>query len=144
MEDAVKDDRDLLNRYLDGRLAPDDVERLNERLAAEETLHSQLARARRLRETVSAARADSFAPFFSDRLMRRLLATRGGTAADAFYSALQTAFTRTAVASLVVAGMLAAYNFAAYGDMDVAASVTEALFGLPSASLMDALSYDAF
>ncbi|HEX7071986.1 MAG TPA: hypothetical protein VF190_14325 [Rhodothermales bacterium] len=137
-------DRDLLNRYLDGGLGPADLARLNERLREEAALREQLEASKRLRATISLGRADSFAPYFSDRVMRRLLPARAAARTEAFYESLRATFTRTAVAGLILAAALAAFNFATYGDSDVVSSVPEALFGLPSASLVDALSYPTF
>lgn len=137
-------DRDLLLRFLGGELDPAERARVASRLESDADFRIQLEKQRQLRDTLVRARSDSFAPYFSDRVMRRLAPARAALQGDAFYQSLRMVFARTALAGLVIAGALAAYNFASYGDLGVASSVTEALFGLPSASLMDALSYNAY
>jgi anti-sigma factor RsiW len=137
-------DRDLLYRYLTGGLSQEELARVNERLRREAALREQLDATRRLQATVSLGRADSFAPYFSDRVMRRLVPARTAARAEAFYDALRGTFARTAVAGLLIAAALAAFNIATYGGTDVVSSIPEALFGLPSASLVDALSYPTF
>ena len=53
------------------------------------------------------------------------------------------AFRLTAAASLLIAGILGAYNVVDYQSLDVVSTIQEALFGLPSASLPDALYFGA-
>lgn len=141
-------DRDLLMRYLEGALDQATTARLEEQLRASdaegEALRAQLDRLRTLRGALPAARSDSFAPYFSDRVMKRLVPQHAAVKMDSFYASLRMGFARTAIACLLAAGALAAYNFVEYGGSDVTSSVPEALFGLPSASLVDALSYETF
>ncbi len=137
-------DRDLLVRYLENRLSADELAALNRRLEQESSLRAELDRQRQLRETLGLGRSDSFAPFFADRVMKRLLPAQPMARADVFYQSLQSVFAKTALAGLVIACALAAYNFISYGDLGVASTIPETLFGLPSASLMDALSYNAY
>lgn len=54
MDAVVEQDLDLLEEYLDGALTPDEVERLQFRLAAEPGLAAALAEAREQRETRAA------------------------------------------------------------------------------------------
>lgn len=140
----MKADRELLQRYLDDALDAGSRAGVEERLRSDaslQTLHSQM---QRLRETISEGRADSFAPFFADRVMRRLAPARLAARGESMYEALRFAFARTAAAGLLIAGALAVFNLVAYGDLEVVSSIPEALFGLPSASVIDALSYNAF
>lgn len=140
----MKPDLELLNRYLDGTLDAGARRHVEAERSANPEFAAAIERLERLRRQVSSSRADSFAPYFSDRVMRRLLAAPAAVRADAFYGSLRMAFARVAIAGLLIAGGLAAINLVSYGDMDVVSSIPEALFGLPSASLGDALAYDAF
>lgn len=140
----MKPDLELLNRYLDGSLDVRARERVELERSGDPEIDAALVRLQRMRQLVHGTRADSFAAFFSDRVVRRLFTAPAAARAEAFYASLRLAFARTAIAGLVLAGGLAVINFASYGEMDVVSSIPEALFGLPSASLADALAYDAF
>lgn len=137
-------DLELLNRYLDDGLTPDEVSVVEARLRDDVQLRARLDRLRAVRQAVSLVRVDSFAPYFSDRVMKRLAPAKVASAADGLYEGLRFAFARTAVAGLAVAGVLAAYNMLTYGEMGVASTLPEVLFGLPSASLIDVLSYSGY
>jgi anti-sigma factor RsiW len=134
-------DRDLLIQLLDGALPEAEAQAVRERLQHEPALRARLDRLRALRQTLEAARPESFAPYFSTRVMRRLAPARTEQKAESLYEALRWVFARAAVASLFAAGALGTYNVLSYQALGVVSSVVEALFGLPSASLADALSY---
>ena len=135
----MSDDREQLLRLLEDDLPETEARALRARLAAEPDLRARLDQVRALRQTLAAGRADSFAPYFSERVRRRLAPApeRGG----ALYESLRWGFARTALASLLVAGALGTFNALDYQSLGVAVSFVEAVFGLPSASLADALSY---
>lgn len=135
-------EQELLMRYLEGTLDPGQRARLQGRLDADVALAERLGRLARLRETMEEGRPRSFAVGFSDRVLRRLEAEEAP--AERLYEALHWVFARTALASMLVAGALGAYNVTSYQGLGVAASLLEALFGLPSATLADALSYGTF
>lgn len=137
----MENDRELLIRYLDGELKEDERGRLSVRLAQEKDLHARLERLRRLRHALQVSRPASFAPFFSQRVVERLAPAAKRNGAEALYQSLRWLFARTAVAGLVGAAALGAYNAVAYQDIGVFSSIAEAVLGLPSTSFVDALSY---
>lgn len=137
----MDEDSERLLRFLEHDLPEPEAERLRERLAAEPELRAQVDRLRALRRALQAGKPDAFAPYFSERVVRRLMPAEMNRTAEGLYDALRWVFTRTAVAGLVLAGTLGAYNVLNYRALGVAASLVEALFGLPSATLADALAY---
>jgi anti-sigma factor RsiW len=139
----MEDDRDLLVRFLEGDLPEAEARGLEERLRCEPALQARLGRLRTLRQTLAAGKPDSFAPYFSERVLRRIAPLTGQREPESLYGALRWLFARAAVASLMAAGALGACNVIAYQRLGVTSSLLEALFGLPSASLADALSYGA-
>ena len=130
--------RDLLLRYLDGELAPDQMLALRERLDREPNLRAQLGQMQSLRGVLEAGRPESFSPFFSRRVINRIGSNRDPIAA--LYDSLRWSFTRTAVAGLALAGFLGAYNLLQYQSLGLVSSFLEAVFGLPSTSFADALT----
>ncbi len=101
------------------------------------------AACRELTRLLSAGRRDSFAPYFSDRVMKRLLSSPAAAGADAFYDSLRRLFLRTSALSIAAAAILCIINVLAYQDLGVVTTLVDTLFGLPSASITDALSYSA-
>lgn len=135
----MTDDRDTLLRFLDGELPPDADAALRVRLAREPALQADVERLRALRDVVAEARATSFAPYFSARVLRRLQPAAAVSPAEALYDALRWAFARTAVAGVALAVALGTYNLVEYQHLGLMTSFVEALFGLPPAGLSDAL-----
>ncbi len=133
-------DNEKLLRYIEGDLSAANRRNIEEGLAEEASLRKALDTLRALHGTLRTTRAESFGPYFSERVMRRLQGV-GQAPAESFYNGLQWVFLRTATASLVVAVAFGIYNAITYQSLGAASSFVEAVFGLPSASLMDALSY---
>lgn len=134
MNDSDKLDDAL--RYALGDAAGAESERIEARLATDAELRADVAHVRRLQEALQARRADSFAPYFSDRVMRRLASAH--SAAEPFYESLRWIFARASVAAATIAVAVGAYNVIQFGDLSITSSWIETAFGLPSASLMDA------
>ena len=133
-------DQEILLRYLEGRLPGAERRRLETRLAEEAALQETLDTLRGLRGALRTSRAESFGPYFAERTMRRLQGD-GHAVGESFYRGLQWIFLRTATASFVAALAFAAYNAVTYQSLGAASSLLEAVFGLPSVSLADALSW---
>ena len=136
-------DREQLLRLLDGELPETETKQLQARLRRDPALQRQLADVRQLRLALKTNKPDAFAPYFSERVLRRLAGDEAPTSAESLYESLRWLFVRAAVACLLVAGLLGAYNVLDYQGLGVASTLFEALFGLPSDSLMDALDYAA-
>ncbi len=132
--------QETLLRYIEGRLTAAERRRLETRLAEEAPLQETLDALRGLRGALRASRAESFGPYFAERTMRRLQGD-GQAIGESFYRGLQWIFLRTATASFVAALGFAAYNAVTYQSLGAATSLLEAVFGLPSVSLADALSW---
>ncbi len=137
-------DRERLLRFLEGALPEDQSNELETRLEFDDDLRNQLAVLRSMREHFASARPDSFAPYFSDRVMNRIsppVIAAADSPYDSLYDSLRWLFVRTAVACLLVAIVIGSYNVITYQGLEVAGSIVEALFGLPSDTLSDALAY---
>lgn len=95
---------------------------------------------KRVSGLLRADRVDSFEPFFADRVMKRISrpVERGE---PGLYDALRWVFVRAAVAGVVLILVIGTLNAVQFGGSDVG-SLVDALFGLPSNSLADMLTYD--
>lgn len=125
-----------LLRYVLGELPAAEAEQLEGRLAGDARLRAEVARLRSIQNELRLSRADSFGPYFGDRVMRRLTTAREG--AEALYLSLRWIFARTSVAAAAAAVLIGAYNLAQFGDLAVTSTVWDALFGLPSTDFLDA------
>lgn len=133
-------DRDLLLRHLEGSLPPDEARIVQDRLEAEPAFRLRLERLGSMADVLASARADSFAPYFSERVIRRLTAADNRDTSVITYESLRWGFARTALAGLVAAAALGGYNVLIYQGLGVMSSLVEAVFGLPSPSIVDALA----
>ena len=133
-------DNEKLLRYIEGDLSAADCRNIDERLAEDTSLREALETLRALHGTLRATRTESFGPYFNERVMRRLQGVVQAPG-ESFHNVLQWVFFRTAAASLVVAVAFGVYNAITYQSLGAASSFVEAVFGLPSVSLIDALSY---
>lgn len=120
----------LLYRSLDEDLPPSDRKALEEALAASEELRRERERLLAVRAAVSRNTADSFKPFFAERVMRRLAETRQGAKAAQFWQGWVPVFRRVALAGVVAAIALAVANFMQTDGVSVKAAM-----GLPDVSL---------
>lgn len=125
-----------LIRYVLDELSAAEAKALEAHLAADAGLRAEVARLRSLQGELHRSRADSFAPYFSDRVMRRLAPVR--ESAESLYVSLRWIFARTSVAAAAVAVLIGAYNVVHFGDLSVTSSLWEAVFGLPSTDILDA------
>jgi len=138
------EDREILIRYLLDELSADAYAVVEDRLERDAALHAKLDRMRAVQVSLLSRRAKSFGPYFKERLLERLHPVVAADAAQVLYDSLRTVFARVAIAGLIAATALGALNLMTYSNTDVASSVPEAVFGLPSASLMDALDYNVY
>lgn len=97
----------------------------------------------RIRELLQESRADSFSPFFSDRVMRRVrdLDSLHAAAGDSLYDSMRWVFVRVSVAAVVLIIALGLLNILQFGTAD-GVDLVDALLGLPSDALADMLTYD--
>jgi hypothetical protein len=97
----------------------------------------------RIRDLLQKSRADSFSPFFPERVMRRVRELDSPRAAhgDSLYDAMRWVFVRISVAAVVLIIALGLLNILQYGTAD-GVDLVDALLGLPSDALADMLTYD--
>lgn len=99
---------------------------------------------RRIAELLHVERADSFAPYFVNRVMNRVGSASSATGqmnGDSLYDALRWVFVRVALTCLlliVALGLINAFDF----DVSATASWVDTLLGLPSDELADVLTYE--
>jgi anti-sigma factor RsiW len=136
----MTNETDVLLRYLEGRTTAVETEAVQGRLVDEPAFAERLRRLERLRGSVQAARPDSFGPYFSDRVARRVRGHRPVT--EAMVTSMGSLFARLAVAGLLIAASLGAYNVVEYQRLGLEVSVIEAMFGLPGTSVIDAVAFD--
>lgn len=119
----------LLCRSLDEDLAPGERKVLEEALAASQDLRLERERLLAMRAAVSRSAADSFEPFFAERLMRRLSGDRCRAGAARFWLGWLPVFRRVAIVGAVAAVTLVLVNFVRTNSV----SATSAM-GLPEVS----------
>ncbi len=136
----MRTDNEKLLRYIEGDLSAADRRTMDERFAEETSLQKAFDTLRALHGALRTIRAESFAPYFNERVMRRLQGVEQEPG-ESLYHGLQWVFLRAATASLVAAVAFGVYNAITYQSLGAASSFVEAVFGLPSVSLIDALSY---
>ncbi len=127
----------MLLRHVLGDADPDEAARIERLLAADPALRADRDRLVALHDEMKTTRADSFAPYFSDRVMRRLRTV--DEPVEAFYASFRWAFARASIAAAGVAIVLGAYNLMQFGDLGIGQTFLETLFGLPSAHVGEAL-----
>lgn len=135
--------KEQMLRYLEGTLPEKESQELERRLDSEPDLKAEFRQLQSLQGLLQTSRADSFAPYFSDRVMKKLQPQAKGQTAESFYDSLSWIFKRAAFACMIGAVALGTVNVLDYQGLGLASSVVEALFGLPSASITDALTYGA-
>ncbi|KPL18935.1 MAG: hypothetical protein AMJ92_05510 [candidate division Zixibacteria bacterium SM23_81] len=126
---------DLLYRFFDDALTPEENEELNEALARSKELRDEKDRIVALRNEISASAAKSFRPFFAERVMHAITsATEAKNGLEKFFESLKLAFRRVAVVSATAILLLLVYNFVKSGDI----SITGA-FGMSQETLVEVL-----
>ena len=137
----MKDDREMLLRYLDGSLEPEESDKLEGRLSTDGVLRRELTRLRAIEHTLAEERAESFGAFFVDRTLKALR-FEAGPHASSLYDALRWVFLRAAAAGLAIVVLLSIMNLVDYQGLDVASNWVDAAFGLPSTTAEDAFFYE--
>ena len=126
---------ELLYRSLDGQLTPDERKILQDALADSEDLRQERSRIMAVREMVSASRAESFRPFFAERVMQRVKSLGEDRAIGwTLQGWLPRIFRQVGLAGAVVALCLAVLNLVQTEDVSLAAA-----FGMPEISIEEML-----
>jgi len=130
-----KRSRELLFRSFDDRLTEREQRELKEALAASPELQEEKEHLTALRGDITAGAADSFKPFFAERVMHRLESS--GVAEPGpmlFFESLARLFRRVAVAGAVAVVALVVINLWDSGDVSLNAAV-----GAPETTLEELL-----
>jgi anti-sigma factor RsiW len=139
---VMNPEHETLLRYLEGSLPEDETAGIRSRIGHEPDLARRVERLRRLQAAARATAADSFAPYFSDRVMKRLRGTAEIPAEAGVLAPMGQMFARLAFAALLIAGSLGAYNVIEYQRLGLSNSIVETMFGLPQADIIEAIAYD--
>lgn len=135
-------DRTLLLRYLGGDLSPSERDRVKQILEEDAETRARLDRLRSLHNTIASVNR-SFDDGFADRVLKQLPDTKAASAERSermLYDALEDAFLRVALVTVLLIGAIGGYNIAVF-DNDTTTPV-EAALGLPDATLQ-AAAHDA-
>jgi len=119
-------------RLLRGELPEREAAMCHAALADDPKLAAEFRRIERMQSLLKESAPDSFGPYFSERVLRRLTA-KSPNGRTAFYESMQWAFLRLAVASLIVVVGLGVYSAIDSQESGLASNTIEAVFGLPSA-----------
>jgi anti-sigma factor RsiW len=135
----MKYDADFLLRFHEGRLSPEERSSFERVLASDPALQKEIEHMASVRDALRATRTREVKPFFAERVLRHL---RPAASPDvSLYLSLRWAFVRASAVAAVVALVLAGLNAGAYGELDVATSIVDAVFGIPDASPIEAWTY---
>jgi anti-sigma factor RsiW len=130
---------DFILRYTEGRLDEADRSMLERDAAADPAVQAAIDEIALTRQGLQVSRADSFKPFFSERVLRKLRPAESPEVS--LYLSLRWAFVRAGAVAAIAAIVLAGLNVGGYGELDVAASFVDAAFGIPDASPLEAWTY---
>jgi anti-sigma factor RsiW len=136
----MKYDVDTILRYHEGTLDASERASLEARAAMEPAFARALATTGSIRSDLRNERAESFKPFFAERVLRRLRPQESPEAV--LYHSLRWAFVRGVAVAGIAAVVLAGLNASTYSELDIAASFVDAVFGMPDASPIEAWTYD--
>ena len=136
----------LIEKAIDGTLSTEEAEAFETMIQERPELADRVRREAELHGVLRAAAPDRFAPFFDQKVMRRIAeAGRSGAevAAQQIEESLAFVFRRLAVPAVAVCLLLAVTNVyqAQTGPFGSELSVAEAMFGLPPTGLEAALMY---
>jgi anti-sigma factor RsiW len=114
---------ELLHRSFDGELGPAERKELESALARSAELRRERDELLAVRGAVKSSAADSFSPFFAERVIRAVREEREGEAEGArFFESLLGTFRRVALVAAAIAAFLLVYNMNQGGSVSVAAA----------------------
>lgn len=109
-KDMDKKILELLYRSFDDELGEKEQKQLEEALKGSEELRKKKEKITTLREAVSKGAAQSFKPFFAERVVNRIQSLDEKNGLETFYEALKAVFRRFAIIGAAVMIVLIAYN----------------------------------
>ena len=118
--------RELLYRSFDESLTPEEDHLLREALKNSKELQKEKERISAMRRSVSGSAAQSFKPFFGDRVMRRIeQSRREGKNPDVFFESFLAVFRPIAVGAAVLVIALISYNMIKSNRISLAGAFAE-------------------
>lgn len=127
-------DIDTMLRLLRGELSELETRKVRDAIAEDPTIAAEFRHIQRMESLLKENAADSFGPYFSDRVMKRIM-SKAAAGRSAFYESLQWVFLRLAVASVIAVVGFGVYSAIDARESELASNTIEAVFGLPSADL---------
>ncbi len=113
----------LLHRSFDGPLTDSEQDALAEALAASPELRAEKEQIATMRAGIARAPADSFGPFFAERVMQKLAVETASEDNPAlFFESLVYLFRRVALAGAVAVIVLVAYNWQSSDEISLASA----------------------
>jgi hypothetical protein len=138
---------DLLYRSFDEKLEPEEQRRLKAALAQSDMLRKERARMLAIRESLGTGAAESFKPFFAQRVMSRIEDEFAeGRSGETFLESLSYVFRRVALAGALAVIVLAVFNIVSSDTVSATAALglpemtIEEVIETPFESVMEALS----
>jgi anti-sigma factor RsiW len=138
---------ELLLRSFDEELSAEEGKELREALAASEALRHEKSRIEKMRKMVSESGADTFRPFFAERVMRRVTEMREArNGVWTLQDWLSRVFRRVAIVGAAVAAGLVIFNLVQADGVSVAAAFgisevpIEEILELPVESILEDVS----
>ncbi|MGD9401865.1 MAG: hypothetical protein PVF95_06325 [bacterium] len=114
---------ELLYRSFDGELGPGEKAELDSAIAASPELRRERDELLAMRGAIGSSAAESFGPFFAERVVRSIAEERREEGEGAgFFESLQYAFRRVALVAAAVAALLLIYNLNQGSGVSVAAA----------------------
>lgn len=112
---------ELLYRSFDGQLTPAEQERLDEALRHSQPLREEKEKIAAMRQAVSGSAAQSFQPFFAERVVQRIQAERKPQAesGEDFFGSLAWSFRRIALAGTIAVLLLLAGSVIQRGEISL-------------------------
>lgn len=125
---------ELLYRSFDGQLTQAEQERLDEALRHSQALREEKEKIAAMRQAVSGSAAQTFQPFFAERVMQRIQGKRKSMAAvgEDFMSSLAWSFRRIAIAGVIAVLLLLAGSFIQKGEISL-----NAMLAMPQLTIED-------
>lgn len=125
---------ELLYRSFDDRLTAEELQRFEKALANSPELRDEKVRIATMRKAVSQSAAQSFKPFFAERVMQRLTAEmeqKSETMED-FFNSLLWSFRRVALPGAIAVLLLFANNLLRADDLSL-----DSLLAMPQLTIED-------
>ena len=146
-------DTDHLLRYIQGDLSDAEVQRMDAALKQSHDLQQQLSKLRATQQLLQGAATDdaedALAPFFTDRLMKKLTpeviqADVRASVEDELALLLGRLFRPVAIAGFFLAFCLALYNINLSNDYSSEPTTTESILAMPPVTSITAYDLDFY